>query len=108
MCRTVLTRADRADRADRAPHRGQFELVQSELDAPVDFLNEQDIIQRYYPHCCKAVQAATGATKVFAFDHNVRSRALKAKQQLIEGGNAVQARGPPTLNVLVARTSPPP
>jgi len=41
------------------------------------------------------VQAATGATKVFAFDHNVRSRALKSKQQLIEGGNAVQ--GPATI-----------
>jgi hypothetical protein len=74
------------------------ELVPSDVDAEVpglDFLDQADVLARYYPHCCALVQVLTGAADVYAFDHNVRSRGLKSDGAQIVGGNAVQ--GPATV-----------
>ena len=48
------------------------------------------MVERYYPDCCEAVRAATGARDVFAFDHNVRSAAGKDEARRIGGGQEVQ------------------
>ena len=68
------------------------QLVSSPIDEELpglDFLDQADVLQRYYPHCCELVQALTGASEVYAFDHNVRSRGLKADGAQISGGVCV-------------------
>jgi hypothetical protein len=55
----------------------------------IDFLNQDEVVQAYYPLCVEIVQEATGA-RAFAFDHNVRSASGKQKQQRIAGGQQVQ------------------
>ena len=65
------------------------QLVSSPIDEELpglDFLDQAAVLQRYYPHCCKLVQTVTGASEVYAFDHNVRSRGLKAAGAQISGG----------------------
>jgi len=49
-----------------------FMLVQDTTEI-IDFYNEMAICKQYYPACCKLVQKVTGASKVFAFYHTVRS-----------------------------------
>lgn len=46
-----------------------------------DFLDESQIRQVYYPEAERLVQAATGASKVMVFDHNIRN-GERAKQGL--------------------------
>jgi hypothetical protein len=73
--------------------RNGVQLVGSHVDAELaglDLLDQDDVLKRYYPHCCELVRAITGATEVVAFDHNVRGREMKAQGAVIEGGNAVQ------------------
>src|SRR5204863_438497 len=50
----------------------------------------QDVIHKYYRACEQLVQEVTGAARVVAFDHNVRSADGKRRQQRIRGGQAVQ------------------
>eukprot|EP00747_Dinoflagellata_sp_TGD_P167916 gnl/TRDRNA2_/TRDRNA2_193235_c0_seq1.p1 gnl/TRDRNA2_/TRDRNA2_193235_c0~~gnl/TRDRNA2_/TRDRNA2_193235_c0_seq1.p1 ORF type:complete len:358 (+),score=62.79 gnl/TRDRNA2_/TRDRNA2_193235_c0_seq1:39-1076(+) len=66
-----------------------FSLVQDKRQH-IDYFNEEEILHNYYPACCEIVKRATGATKVVAFDHNLRSRNLKGADAKLSGGNAVQ------------------
>ncbi len=69
------------------------QLTHSPVDKELpnlDFMDQADVLEKYYPHCCKLVQEMTGASEVYAFDHNVRSRSLKTAGAQISGGNAVQ------------------
>lgn len=68
-----------------------FEL----LDRPsgrvdLNFLDQQKIIEAYYPECGRIVGAAVGA-RAIAFDHNVRSALGKKSLKQISGGQSVQA-----------------
>jgi hypothetical protein len=56
----------------------------------LDFLDHRQVVREYYPHCAEVVREASGARKVAAFDHNVRSAAGKASKRRIEGGQQVQ------------------
>jgi hypothetical protein len=58
--------------------------------ADLDFLDHQDVVQKYYRECEQLVQEVTGAAKVVAFDHNVRSTDGKQRKQRIRGGQEVQ------------------
>ena len=49
-----------------------FELLPHKLPTNIDFHNEQQLLTAYYDEVCRVVQAATGAHKVYAFDHVVR------------------------------------
>jgi len=71
--------------------RNGFELLQRPLSgAGIDFLDNEQVLRRYYPQCEAAVREASGGRIVRAFDHNVRSaRGNKAKSR-IEGGQQVQ------------------
>ena len=55
----------------------------------IDFLDQNEVVQQYYPRCAEIVGEATGA-RAFAFDHNVRSASGKQTQQRIAGGQQVQ------------------
>ena len=51
-----------------------FEMLERPLAAPhLDFLDHEQVVRSYYPHCADIVRAHTGARIVKAFDHNVRS-----------------------------------
>ena len=39
-----------------------------------DFFDEHEVREHYYPEVASLLEAATGALRVFVFDHNVRSR----------------------------------
>ncbi len=69
-----------------------FELAARPLSRPdLDFLRHDQVVEGYYDDCARAVQDATGAAHVFAFDHNVRSAGGKKSRTRIEGGQQVQA-----------------
>ncbi|MDA0823249.1 MAG: CmcJ/NvfI family oxidoreductase [Proteobacteria bacterium] len=42
----------------------------------IDFLNSDTVKSLYYPNCTELVMRATGASRVLAFDHNVRDKEL--------------------------------
>lgn len=71
--------------------RHGFELLPHPLtDAGLDFHQHDQVVTCYYPECAQLVQRATGATQVYAFDHNVRSASGVKKKQRIAGGQQVQ------------------
>ncbi len=68
-----------------------FELLSASTALPAaQFLQHQQVVRDYYPECADIVAAATGASLVVAFDHNIRSATGKAAQQRIAGGQQVQ------------------
>ena len=68
-----------------------FELLSRPLASPVpDFLDHDQVVGEYYPECAHIVRAATGASQVFAFDHNIRSAAGEKSKRRITGGQQVQ------------------
>jgi len=72
-----------------------FELKQSGTTMTYDdFYSEDAILKRYYPECAELVKAATGASTVLAFDHNLRSAGGKSAGRTVPGGSAVQGPAP--------------
>jgi len=70
--------------------RNGFELVHSPLANPdIDFLDQGDVLSRYYRECEAIVERATGA-RAIAFDHNVRSTGGHKDGAAISGGQNVQ------------------
>ena len=68
-----------------------FELLERALAPPdIDFLDHEQVVRRYYPHCADIVREQTGARIVAAFDHNVRSASGKLSGRRISGGQQVQ------------------
>ena len=45
----------------------------SHISPEVDYYDEFQILNSYYPECCRLIKNLTGAKEVFAFDHNIRS-----------------------------------
>ncbi len=67
-----------------------LELLTRPLPDPgLDFLDQHQVVQRYYRQCAEIVQEATGA-RAFAFDHNVRSASGQQSRLRISGGQQVQ------------------
>jgi hypothetical protein len=67
--------------------RNGFAIVPHLYDH-IDYYDESEVISKYYQECCRLVQEKTGAKKVYAFDHNIRSNVSQPKT--IVGGNQVQ------------------
>ncbi|MEQ9642405.1 MAG: CmcJ/NvfI family oxidoreductase [Alphaproteobacteria bacterium] len=68
-----------------------FEMLARPLETPdLDFFDHHQVVRDYYPQCTAIIAEATGARRVAAFDHNVRSAAGKASKRRIEGGQQVQ------------------
>jgi len=71
--------------------RHGFELRDRPLADPgLDFMAVDPVIRGYYADCAALVSEATGASTVYAFDHNVRSAAGKHAQDRIQDGQEVQ------------------
>jgi hypothetical protein len=71
-------------------HNG-FEVVDRPLANPgLNFLDNDQVLRAYYPHCEEVVREMSGAVIVRAFDHNVRSAGGKQKKHRIQGGQQVQ------------------
>ncbi|MEO0974400.1 MAG: CmcJ/NvfI family oxidoreductase [Pseudomonadota bacterium] len=78
---------------DEAPRlaRNGFECFDHPLeDANLDFLDHAAVVRRYYPACEALMRTATGASHVFAFDHNVRWAQGQRDNTRIAGGQQVQ------------------
>ena len=68
-----------------------FEMLERPLAGlEIDFLDHEQVVRRYYPHCADIVRAHAGARIVKAFDHNVRSASGKLSGRRIAGGQEVQ------------------
>jgi len=68
-----------------------FELLTRPLsNSDLDFYDHQQVIQNYYAECAEIVREETGASQVFAFDHNIRSATGKKNRKRITGGQQVQ------------------
>ncbi len=68
-----------------------FQLLESNLNnLQVDFFNNDQVIEKYYPYCSDEIKNFTGAKYVFAFDHNIRSASGKKSKKMIKGGQQVQ------------------
>ena len=75
----------------RTVAKNGFELLTRPLaDNALDFFHHDQVARRYYPQCAEIVKEATGAAQVFAFDHNIRSAAVKENKRRITGGQEVQ------------------
>jgi hypothetical protein len=75
----------------RTVEKNGVELLFCPLGHPdFDFLDHYDVVQKYYQDCEQLVQEVTGAARVVAFDHNVRSTDGKQRKQRIRGGQEVQ------------------
>lgn len=68
-----------------------FELRECPLaDADIQFLDLEQIVQKYYPQCEQIVKQATKATQVYAFDHNIRWASANDSHARIKDGQQVQ------------------
>lgn len=68
-----------------------FELLSRPLAHPdLDFYDHRQVVDEYYAECARIVQEATGAARVYTFDHNIRSAAGKKSKKRIAGGQEVQ------------------
>mmetsp|Transcript_58373 Transcript_58373/g.107754 ORF Transcript_58373/g.107754 Transcript_58373/m.107754 type:complete len:328 (-) Transcript_58373:81-1064(-) len=56
----------------------------------IDYYDNDDVLMKYYPEVESLVKKCTGATKVVAFDHNIRSKSKKTAGVALANGNAVQ------------------
>ena len=69
-----------------------FELLDRPLARPdLDFYNHEQVVRDYYPECEAILREATGAARVRAFDHNIRSTAGNEGGRRIRDGQQVQA-----------------
>ncbi len=87
---TVLNARALADGRRCSLATNGFELLSRPLRrAGLDFLDQQQVVQDYYPQCARIVEEAVGG-RAFAFDHNVRSALGKKSRKRISGGQQVQ------------------
>lgn len=90
---------------------GRIELTQYTLErngfamtkhdySHIDYYEEDQIVTTYYDEVCQLVKSVTGAKKVFAFDHNIRSASFSSwmnshgneePKRQINGGSKVQS-----------------
>ena len=69
-----------------------FELLDRPLADPgLDFYDHDRVVRDYYGECEAVLREATGAARVRAFDHNIRSTAGNEGGRRIRGGQQVQA-----------------
>ena len=83
--RTVLVRDGRNNNKIALDTHG-FELLADPKAPHADYYDEQAVVTRYYRECEELLQRATGASRVFAFDHNVRCDLGKATGRRLVGG----------------------
>jgi hypothetical protein len=78
----VTIRNARVDAADATLDREGFELLHHRSTVQ-DFYDEDELRRVYYPETERAIAAATGASRVFVFDHTVRRRIYGANDRVV-------------------------
>ena len=87
----ILDARGLADPERRTLEANGFEMLERPLAGlEIDFLDHEQVVRRYYPHCADVVREHAGARIVKAFDHNVRSASGKLSGRRIAGGQEVQ------------------
>ena len=88
----VINNARRLDQSRRRQiELHGFELLQRTLQrSDLQFLDNRQVVQEYYPECAEIVRQATNATQAFGFDHNIRWTAGNDGGRRIAGGQQVQ------------------
>lgn len=56
----------------------------------IEYYDNKQVVDKYYRECEALITRETGASRVIAFDHNVRSRQQKDAGAHLRGGSAVQ------------------
>ena len=56
----------------------------------INYFDNSAILNSYYSECEALIARQTGASRVVAFDHNLRATQRKARAEGLDGGNAVQ------------------
>lgn len=84
--------ARKAESSDRPSlDRNGFQYDWAPLNAPkIDFMSHESVVREYYRNCELLVREHTGAEKILAFDHNVRSAGGHSSGCQIRGGQQVQ------------------
>eukprot|EP00966_Prymnesium_polylepis_P332942 7388415-Prymnesium_polylepis.1 len=87
---TTVAIANGRDRAFTMDENG-FCRVDHHIEH-IDYWDNSAILDTYYTQCEALVAAQTGATRVLAFDHNLRARRRKEAADMLkgDGANAVQ------------------
>ena len=68
-----------------------FEIINSNIqNLGIDFFDNNEVLNKYYNHCADFIKDRTGATSVYAFDHNIRSASGKKSKTMIKDGQQVQ------------------
>src|SRR6056300_144081 len=68
-----------------------FEIINSNIqNLGIDFFDNNEVLNKYYNHCADFIKDRTGATSVYAFDHNIRSALGKKSKTMIKDGQQVQ------------------
>ena len=68
-----------------------FEIINSNIqNLGIDFFDNNEVLNKYYNHCADFIKDRTGATSVYAFDHNIRSASGKESKTMIKDGQQVQ------------------
>lgn len=86
-------------------HTNGFELVrQDTIFKDIDFMEKNDVMDRYYPYCEKFLETFLGnEVKVTAFDHNVRKQSSDGDAMKPLGlvhGDYTESSGPRRLQLL--------
>lgn len=82
-------RLDESERRQIDPHG--FELLDRTMENPdLDFFDHEVVVRQFYPECAELLRQVTGAYRVFAFDHNLRSAIDRDSNRQITGGQRVQ------------------
>ena len=70
-----------------------FELIDDSREgrAHIDYYSATQVLHSYYSECERLVSGHTGASRVIAFDHNVRARARKALSERMAWGSTCRA-----------------
>ena len=73
-------------------NRHGFQLVKHPLAITTQqFLDNNEVVKKYYPTCSEIIMNATNATRVIPFDYNIRWPKGKKDKQRIVNGQQVQA-----------------
>lgn len=68
-----------------------FQLIDDPFrQTDLDFFDHARVTRVYYEECSRLIAEATGAERVYAFDHNIRSAAGKQEKRGVLGGQQVQ------------------
>lgn len=75
-----------------------FELVDETRENPhINYFAPAEVLDQYYPECEKLISRRTGASRVIAFDHNIRAKSRKPAAEAANSRGAPDGGGGPSI-----------